>query len=331
MSADEILSIKNLTVDYRRGEKDIRAVDGVSFAIHKDKLVSLVGESGCGKSTLGLSIIGLLPPRESTIKADSIRYKGAEISTLTEEQMRRYRGTEIAMIFQEPSTSLNPVYHVIDQIAEAIEIRNARTGRKMTKADFELVEKEARDFLRQVRVPDPDNVGSRYPFELSGGMSQRIMIAMALAEKPSLLVADEPTTSLDVISQAQILRLLRSLIKEVHASILLITHDLAISAQVADEVIVLYNGSIMESAETRDLFKEPLHPYTKGLISCVPHGSKSEFHLEPITGQPPGPGEAIRGCKFAPRCPFVMKKCTQNVPELAEVRPNHKVACFLYE
>jgi peptide/nickel transport system ATP-binding protein len=313
-----------------------------------------VGESGCGKSTLALSMIGLLPFPPAKILDGSIVYKAVDLTKLDKKHLRNYRGTEIAMIFQEPLTSLNPVHKVGDQIAEAILIRNSRSAgendhdsevmQKVYRTDApasrslrtgrrkltEALKKEATEALKLVRVADPEQVLERYPFELSGGMRQRVMIAMALSQKPAILVADEPTTALDVTTQAQVLKLMKELITEVNTSIVLITHDLAVASQVADRVIVMYAGDIVEDAGVFDLFSKPLHPYTKGLLSCIPTGSKDDTSLMPIPGSVPDLVHPPTGCRYADRCPSVMDICRSKPPKLIEVSPGHKVSCFLY-
>jgi peptide/nickel transport system ATP-binding protein len=348
-----VLEIEDLSVQYSTDGKRVVAVDRASMNVGEKRLVAVVGESGCGKSTLALSIIGLLPYGKGKVASGSIRFKGTDLVPMDEPRRREFRGTQIAMIFQEPLTSLNPVYRIGDQIAEAITVRRSRTDGKVPASEvmqksfdaksgprrsrFRLsrsMAPELRDevikALKLVRMPDPEQVADRYPFELSGGMRQRAMIAMALAEKPALLIADEPTTALDVTTQAQVLRLMKELMNEVNASILLITHDLAVASQVADEIKVMYAGDVVEDAGVDDLFAEPLHPYTKGLLSCIPTKSKEESELKPIPGQLPENASELVGCKFAARCPYVMDVCTQKLPRLVESRPNHRVACFLY-
>jgi peptide/nickel transport system ATP-binding protein len=256
-------------------------------------------------------------------------YKKVNLLDLDKEEIRRYRGTEIAMIFQEPITSLNPVYKVGQQIEEAIAIRDSRTTHKNTDANDRR--NEIIESLNRVRIPDAENVANRYPFELSGGMRQRIMIAMALAQKPSLLIADEPTTALDVTTQAQVLKLMRNLMNEVNTSILLITHDLAVASQVADKVAVMYGGQIVEEAEVNELFSAPSHPYTQGLLACIPTGSKAKARLKPIQGNVLDLKQTVNYCKFAPRCPHVMDKCWASKPELRTVEGEHKAACYLHE
>jgi peptide/nickel transport system ATP-binding protein len=352
----KILTISNLSILYESKNRiNLLAVDSVDLEIGNNEFVAVVGESGCGKSTLALGIIGLLACPPARIKNGSIEYKSVNLLALKERDRRKYRGTEIAMIFQEPLSSLNPVYKVGDQIAEAIAIREERKkdnldvgscqimqktyntrapviGRRIHLARSLLTsfKKEVLDALRRVRIPDPEQVVERYPFELSGGMAQRVMIAMALAQKPALLIADEPTTALDVTTQAQVLKLMKILMDEVDTSILFITHDLAVASQVADRIIVMYAGEVVEDADVYELFSETLHPYSKGLLACIPSGSKNTNRLIPIQGVVPVFYQETVGCKYASRCPYVMPKCRINKPVLTEVKPGHKVACFLY-
>ena len=332
---ENILEVNDLTVNYESSRGTVHAVDSVSFAIEPRRLVAVVGESGSGKSTLGLAIIGLLPTPPARQIAGTVVYKGTNLSNLDREQMRGYRGTEIAMIFQEPITSLNPVYKVGTQIEEAIAIRDSRKTEKVSNSEPLSTKHDRHEeviaSLKRVRIPDSENVAERYPFELSGGMRQRVMIAMALAQKPSLLIADEPTTALDVTTQAEVLKLMRNLMDEVDTSILLITHDLAVASQVADRIAVMYGGQIVEEAEVNELFNQPLHPYTNGLLTCIPTGSKKKAKLKPIQGSVLDLRETYNYCKFAPRCPFVMDKCWKTKPPLHETGPEHRVACFLHE
>ena len=351
------ISVANLSISYEIQGSTLVAVNSVNLDIGEREFLAVVGESGCGKSTLALSIIGLLPRPVATITGGSIVYKGTDLVRLKPKELRRYRGTEIAMIFQEPLTSLNPVYKVGEQIAEAILIRESRDkeqekllrdtatvmqevhrtdevrvsrfprrGRKVSGA----LKEEAVDALTLVRIPDPEQVLERYPFELSGGMRQRVMIAMALSQRPKLLIADEPTTALDVTTQAQVLKLMKELITEVNTSILLITHDLAVASQVADRVVVMYAAEVIEDSDVFSLFSEPLHPYTKGLLSCIPTGSKDDTELKPIPGSVPDLVSPPAGCRYASRCPYVMDVCKAKAPLLMEVKPKHKVACHLY-
>jgi oligopeptide/dipeptide ABC transporter ATP-binding protein len=349
-----LLNIDDLTVQYLRGGAVVTALDATSLEVGENEFLAVVGESGCGKSTLGLSIIGLLPPKSSRITQGSILYKGKDLVKLDQNDMRKYRGTEIAMIFQEPLTSLNPVFRVSEQIAEAIMIAKIRKMGKdvpgevmqktySTKGTYvpsrlprinrripHDLKKEMTEWLTLVRIADPEQVLERYPFELSGGMRQRVMIAMALSQEPALLIADEPTTALDVTTQAQVLKLMRELMDKVNTSILLVSHDLAVASQVADRVVVMYAGEIAEDAEVHDLFSKPMHPYTKGLLSCIPNGTKVNSSLSPIPGSIPDLLHLPPGCNFAPRCPYVMERCRRDRPGLI-TKEKHRVACFLYD
>ncbi len=350
-----LIKIDDLKIAYDFRDWRLVALNGVDLDIDEKEFLAVVGESGCGKSTLALSMIGLLPTPPAKVLEGSILYKGTDLTKLDKKRLRSYRGTEIAMIFQEPLTSLNPVHRVGDQIAEAILIRESRTAgtdvpesevmQKVYRTDVigggrglrtrrrkltRVLKKEAMEALKLVRVADPEQVLERYPFELSGGMRQRVMIAMALSQRPAILVADEPTTALDVTTQAQVLKLMKELISEVNTSIVLITHDLAVASQVADRVVVMYAGDVVEDAGVFDLFSKPLHPYTKGLLSCIPTGSKDDTNLMPIPGSVPDLINPPIGCRYADRCPSVMDICKGRPPKLTEVAPGHKVSCFLY-
>lgn len=352
---EPLLNIQDLTVAYESRSGSITAVDHVNLELYRNEFLAVVGESGCGKSTLGLSVIGLLPKPPAKILGGSIRYKDTDLLRLGGNKIREYRGTEIAMIFQEPLTSLSPVYKVGEQIAEAILVRAMRKGgqsdvesdvmqrtykrnssqaRRSTRFRHKIppdLREDVIHYLKLVRIADPDQVLDRYPFELSGGMTQRVMIAMALSQEPALLVADEPTTALDVTTQAQVLKLMKELINKVKTSILLVTHDLAVASQVADRVVVMYAGEIAEDADVIGLFSRPLHPYTLGLLSCIPSGYKGEGDLKPISGSLPDLRSPPVGCKFAPRCPHVMEICTKQRPHLVHQGKSQKVSCFLYD
>jgi dipeptide transport system ATP-binding protein len=350
----DLLSIEDFSVKYTTSSGTVTALDNVSLDLHPNELLAIVGESGCGKSTLGLSIIGLLPRSTATVSSGSVLYKGKDLVKLDSSKIRQYRGTEIAMIFQEPLTSLSPVYKVGEQIAEAIMVRELRkkghevhsdlmqqTYTKQTQKISRLprlsrkiptdLKNEVIHYLKLVRIADAEQVLDRYPFELSGGMTQRVMIAMALSQEPALLIADEPTTALDVTTQAQVLKLMKELMHKVDTSILLVTHDLAVASQVADRVVVMYAGEIAENADVYSLFSKPLHPYTSGLLACIPTGYKDTEELTPISGTIPDLRSPPTGCKFAPRCPRAMDVCTANRPHLTSQDENRSVSCFLYE
>jgi len=345
MHNETVLDISELSICYSTKRGEVHALDDVSLSIKPNQLVAIVGESGCGKTTLGLTVIGLLPMPPAKHLKGQVTLKGTNLMGLRDAEFRTYRGTQIAMIFQEPMTSLNPVFKIGNQIDEALAIRDSRSKNKESKhletgTNAEKSNQTSRGrterreeiiaALKMVRISDPDYVANRYPFELSGGMRQRVMIAMALAQKPSLLIADEPTTALDVTTQAQVLKLMRNLMQEVNTSIMLITHDLAVASQVADRIAVMYAGQIVEDADALELFAEPLHPYTQGLLACIPSGSKEARKLQPIRGSAIDLRSIPKGCRFAPRCPYVMDKCLLRNPDLA-TKDTHRVACFLHE
>lgn len=292
------------------------AVDDLGFSVPKGSVLGIVGESGCGKSITSLSILRLVPP-PGRIAAGRILFEGRDLLTLSEAQMRSVRGNQIALIPQDPMTSLNPVYTIGDQIMEAIELHQ-KVGKKEAR-------QRAIEVLDQVRIPQASSRIDDYPHQFSGGMRQRVMIAMALSCNPKLLIADEPTTALDVTVQAQILELLRTIQREHGMSILLITHDLGVVAEMCDNVAVMYAGSVVEMAEVNELFKNPLHPYTIGLMNSLPRPGNSR--LTPIQGQPPSLIDLPQGCRFADRCSLVEPKSREAVPALEEKAPGHKVRC----
>ncbi|HOQ04889.1 MAG TPA: ABC transporter ATP-binding protein [Anaerohalosphaeraceae bacterium] len=322
---DTLLSIQNLSTHFSTEQGLARAVQEVSFDIPRGQTVALVGESGCGKSVTALSILRLVPQPPGRIVSGRILLEHRDLLSLTESQMRRIRGNEIAMIFQEPMTSLNPVFTIGSQIVEAIRLHQKKTARQARQA--------AVDMLARVGIADPQRRFDEYPHQLSGGMRQRVMIAMALSCMPKLLIADEPTTALDVTIQAQILDLLRHLRQQQKMSILLITHDLGVVAENADSVVVMYASRVVESAPVEPLFDKPLHPYTRGLLRSLPRLNERRDRLEVIPGTVPNPVDFPSGCKFHPRCSIGCrdKRCRTEEPPLKEVMPGRRVACWYAE
>jgi len=317
-----LLSVKNLSTEFPVKKGIVRAVEDVSFDVDQGEILAIVGESGSGKSVTSLSIMGLLA-EPGHVAGGSLEFEGKDLATLSEKQYRELRGNDMAMIFQEPMTSLNPVYRVGNQIVEAI-----RTHEKVSKAE---AKDRAVDLLRKVGIPSPEARINDYPHQMSGGMRQRVMIAMALACNPKLLIADEPTTALDVTIQAQILDLLRRLRDDTGMAVLLITHDLGVVSETADRVVVMYCGQVVEEAEVRTLFDHPMHPYTLGLLKSIPRLEDDDSkRLYMIKGMVPNPLEMPPGCHFSDRCDSCMDVCRTKVPELVDV-DGHKVRCFLYE
>lgn len=324
-SNDILLSIKDISVAFQTDEGLVRAVGGVSYDVPRGKTVAVVGESGCGKSVTSLSILKLIPQPQGRIETGEIIFEGRDILKVDEKSIRKIRGNDIAMIFQEPMTSLNPVYTVGEQIVEVVELHQKTKGESAWARAVEM--------LRLVGIADPEQRVNEYPHQMSGGMRQRVMIAMALSCNPLLLIADEPTTALDVTIQAQILELLRELQRQNNMSVLLITHDLGVVAENADEVVVMYASKIAEKASVGDLFEKPLHPYTQGLLKSLPKLGTQLEKLETIEGAVPDPLSFPAGCKFHPRCPIGCndKRCQTQEPALREVCPGREVACWYAE
>jgi len=316
-----ILDVRNLQTYFFTDEGTARAVDDVSYQIPEGEILAVVGESGCGKSVTALSIMQLIPVPPGKIMGGEIRYKGMDLLCKKDEEMRKIRGNEISMIFQEPMTSLNPVFTIGDQIMEAILLHQ-----DVDKAQARV---QAIEMLRKVGIPSPEARIDEYPHQMSGGMRQRVMIAMALSCNPSLLIADEPTTALDVTIQAQILDLIRSLQKDVGMSVLLITHDLGVVAEMADEVVVMYAGKVVESADVRTLYHKHRHPYTEGLFHSLPSIETPHDRLQAIEGNVPTPYNFPSGCRFRDRCPIAEPLCAHEIPPLLEFEENHFVACHL--
>jgi peptide/nickel transport system ATP-binding protein len=316
--AEPLLELRRLAVSFATDDGTVHAVDGIDLALARGRTLGLVGESGCGKSVTSLAIMGLLPPENSKVKGE-VRFEGRDLLTLDAATIRDLRGARLAMIFQEPMTSLNPAYTVGDQIVEAIQ-----QHQRLSAADARA---RAIEMLRIVRIPSPERRVDDYPHKLSGGMRQRAMIAMALACGPDLLIADEPTTALDVTIQAQILDLMRGLRRDTGTAIILITHDLGVVAEMADDVAVMYAGQIVERAPVRDLFARPEHPYTVGLLGSIPRLDEKRERLPSIEGRVPDMTRPPEGCRFAARCPFVEPACRAAAPPLIEVAPGHLTRC----
>ena len=324
-----LIQVSNLKINFRTEDGLVRAVDGVDFSIEPEKTLGVVGESGCGKSVTAYSIMGLIPSPPGQIASGQILYqRQGQTLDLTKldprgPAMRAIRGKEIAMIFQEPMTALNPVYTIGNQIMEAI-----GTHESLSKKE---IRNKAIEMLTAVGIPNPEIRLNDYPHQLSGGMRQRAMIAMAISCNPSLLIADEPTTALDVTIQAQVLDLMNELKSKFKSALMFITHDLGVIANMADEVMVMYLGTIMEAAKVDDIFFDPKHPYTEGLLNSIPSISSSKKdRLVPIKGVVPDPSEAISGCVFKARCSKAMEICGQKTPPLQKVAPDHTVACWLH-
>ncbi|GAB3769445.1 ABC transporter ATP-binding protein [Ramlibacter monticola] len=315
-----LLEVHELRTEFDTDEGRFPAVDGVSFGVDAGRTLAIVGESGCGKSVTALSLMGLVPDPPGRIAGGSIRFEGRELVGAPRRELLDLRGNGMAMIFQEPMSSLNPAFTIGEQIVEALQ-----RHRPMPRA---AAEARAIEVLRQVRIPAAEQRFHEYPHKLSGGMRQRAMIAMALSCEPRLLIADEPTTALDVTIQAQILQLMASLQAETGMALILITHDLGVVAEVADEVAVMYSGRIVERAPARTLFEEPQHPYTVGLLGSIPRLDLAREWLASIEGQVPDPQQRPRGCHFAARCPFAIARCQAEAPPLAEVGAQHRSACW---
>lgn len=323
MKDDIILEVNNLRTSFFDEDFEIKAVDGVSFTLPKGKTLGIVGESGSGKSITALSILRLID-KSGKIADGEILFNGTDLTKLSEKEIRTIRGNDISMIFQEPMTSLNPVYTIGKQIYEALEVHQGLDKKKGKQRTIELLE--------LVGIPSPEQRFKQYPHELSGGMRQRVMIAMALACNPKLLIADEPTTALDVTIQAQILELINGLQEELGMSVIMITHDLGVIAETCDYVAVMYGGQVVEYREVKQLFKDPKHPYTVGLLNSMPRHDIDLDELEPIQGNVPSIRNMPKGCRFAPRCPFATELCITELPALEKHEDNDsEVRCWIYD
>jgi peptide/nickel transport system ATP-binding protein len=321
---DMVLDVKNLQTVFFTNSGLFRAVDDVSFSVRRGETLAIVGESGCGKSVSALSIMRLVPDPPGKIVGGSVTLEGKDLLALDEEAMRDIRGNRMSMIFQEPMTSLNPVMRIGDQITEALRLHQNMTAKQAWARAVEM--------LKLVRIPEAERRAREYPHQLSGGMRQRAMIAMALACRPALLIADEPTTALDVTIQAQILALIVELQKELGTGLILITHDLGVVAQTAQRVIVMYAGRKVEEASVDDLFADPRHPYTRGLMASMPAvislGARTDVRLTEIPGMVPSLTNLPPGCAFAPRCPLAVERCQQEYPPLQDFGGHHRAACW---
>lgn len=320
--SEKLIDIKNLKTHFFTENGVIPAVNGVSFSAKEGEVVAIVGESGCGKSVTSLSILQLIN-KPGKIVNGKILFNGKDLTTFSEKQIRKIRGNKISMIFQEPLTSLNPVFTIGNQISESIRLHQ--------NLDKKQAKQETIEVLKKVGLPNPNKHYSSFPHQLSGGMRQRVMIAMALSCNPELLIADEPTTALDVTIQAQILNLMKELREELQTTILLITHDLGVVAEMADKVVVMYGGEVVEQNNVYDLFENPKHPYTKGLLHSTPKIQELDYKLESIEGNVPTPDQLPKGCKFNDRCPFAMDKCKGEDPPLIGMEEDSLVRCWLHE
>ncbi|MEM0095600.1 MAG: ABC transporter ATP-binding protein [Candidatus Bathyarchaeia archaeon] len=356
-----ILEVRNLKLNFHTYRGEVKALNGVDLKLYPEEALALVGESGCGKSVTALAITGLLPENAYIVDGEII-FKGENLLKKSKEEMREFRMSECAIVFQDPATYLNPVLRMGIQLKEAVLLHKdalkqmviaEKRGEKIGYQEFlamktsqnqistkgyrvsrkkinEMAEKLIMDILKLVKLPDPERILKSYPHELSGGMKQRAMIAMALARRPSIFLADEITTALDVTIQAQILYLLKELRQKIATSILLITHDLSVAAEIADRIAVMYGGNVVEVSSTRAIFKKPLHPYTQLLLKAIPNILNPTERLESIPGTVPEMINPPSGCRFHPRCLYAMDICTKNRPNLKEVEKEHEVACFLY-
>ena len=318
----KVLEVKDLVTTFRIGKKEYEVLRGISFDINENETVCMVGESGCGKSVTTLSVMDLLP-NNGRVVSGSIKLNGQELTELSAKERNALRGKQMGMIFQEPMTALNPLLTIGRQLTEGLRLHKGLNKEEAWKV--------AVTYLEKVGIANPETRMKQYPFQLSGGLRQRIMIAMVMAVEPSLLIADEPTTALDVTIQKQVLVLLNKLKKDVSTGILFITHDLGVVAEIADRVIILYSGRKVEEGSIEAIFAKPLHPYTVGLMKAVPNVDEDDFDIQPIPGTFPNITEEIGGCRFHPRCPYATERCRTEVPAELEIEPGHTVSCHKVE
>lgn len=320
---EKIIEIKDLCVEFKTVEGTVKAVNHLSYTLHKGEKLGIVGESGSGKSVSSLGMMRLIPNPPGEITNGEILYNGKDLVKESEKEMQKIRGNNISMIFQEPMTSLNPIIKCGKQIAEALTLHRGMNKKEAMQ--------EAIEMMKAVGIANPEVRVHEYPHQMSGGMRQRVMIAMALACRPQILIADEPTTALDVTIQAQILDLIRELNESMGTSVVFITHDLGVISELCDSVLVMYTGHIVEQAPVSELFANPKHPYTQGLMDAIPRITKDREPLKTIKGMVPNPTERIEGCSFWPRCPYAEEKCKKEVPPMFELSGERKVRCFRYE
>lgn len=318
----KVLEVKDLVTTFRIDKKEYEVLRGVSFDLNENETLCMVGESGCGKSVTTLSVMGLLP-NNGRVVSGSIKLNGQELTTMSAKELNALRGKQMGMIFQEPMTALNPLLTIGRQMTESLMLHRGMSKKEAMET--------AKNYLEKVGIANPEERLKQFPFQLSGGLRQRIMIAMVMSVQPSLLIADEPTTALDVTIQKQVLVLLNKLKKDVSTGVLFITHDLSVVAEIADRVIVLYSGRKVEEGTIEQIFAKPQHPYTIGLMNAVPNVDLDEFDIQPIPGTFPNITEDIGGCRFHPRCPYATERCRREVPEMLETEPGHFVYCHKVE
>ncbi len=320
---EPLLAVEDLHVEFRSRGAAVKAVNGLSYSIEEGETLAILGESGSGKSVAAQAVMGILDTPPARVTKGAVRFRGTELLGLPERERRTYRGAKIAMIFQDALSALNPVHRVGDQIAEMLVVHRKASRRDARRSAVELMDR--------VRIPSAASRAGDFPHQFSGGMRQRVMIAMALALEPDVLIADEPTTALDVTVQAQIMKLLAELQAEMAMGLILITHDLGVVADVADRIVLMYAGRVVEEAQVKDLYARPAHPYAEGLLASVPRVDVRGAALTPIAGAPPNPSAIPSGCPFHPRCPRVREHCATDVPELRTVAPEHRSACHYAE